>query len=46
MAQKNSDAKPVADVYVALLFVSVAALTAGITLLALELNKYNWAMPS
>lgn len=43
--QSSSDVKPVPDVYVALLFVSTAALIAAITLLALELNKYDWALP-
>ncbi|MGE3315352.1 MAG: hypothetical protein AB7O26_09560 [Planctomycetaceae bacterium] len=36
---------PVADVYVGLLVVSVAALLTGITFLCLELNKYGWALP-
>ena len=37
-------AKPTPDVYVGLLFVSVAALTAGIIFLVLELGKYNWQL--
>jgi hypothetical protein len=35
-----------ADIYVGLLFVSVAALIAGITFLSLELNKYDWTLAS
>lgn len=34
------------DIYVGLLFVSVAALTFGCVLLVLELNKYGWALPT
>ncbi len=37
-------AAPSPDIYVGLLFVSVAALIAGCTFLALELNKYDWAL--
>ena len=47
MSRRNSDsnnAKAAPDVYVGLLFVSVAALIAGITLLVLELNSYAWQM--
>lgn len=47
MSRRNSDsnaAKATPDVYVGLLFVSVAALIAGITLLVLELNSYAWQM--
>ena len=36
---------PSPDVYVALLFVAVASLVVGISLLAMELGAYNWAMP-
>lgn len=32
------------DVYVAMLFVSVAALTTGIIFLALECGRYNWLL--
>jgi hypothetical protein len=32
------------DVYVALLFVAVAALALGITFLVLELKQYGWEM--
>lgn len=35
---------PPVDVFVGLLFVSVAALIAGITFLALKLNEYGWQM--
>lgn len=42
MSQQNS--KPAPDVWVALLFVSTAALTAGIAFLVMQLNKYDWAM--
>lgn len=38
--------KPTPDVWVGLLFVSVAALTTGIVFLVLELNKYDWKLPS
>ncbi len=47
MSRRSSDsnaAKATPDVYVGLLFVSVAALIAGITLLVLELNSYAWQM--
>ncbi len=37
--------EPQPDVYVGLLFVSVAALIAGCIFLALELGQYNWTMP-
>jgi hypothetical protein len=36
---------PAPDVYVALLFVAVASLIVGISLLALELNAYEWKLP-
>lgn len=42
MSQRNSDMKPVPDVWVALLFVSVAALSGAIAFLVMELNKYDW----
>ncbi|MFM9960675.1 MAG: hypothetical protein ACKV2Q_05560 [Planctomycetaceae bacterium] len=49
MSRRNSDSssskeKATPDVFVGLLFVSVAALIAGITLLVLELNSYAWLM--
>ena len=36
---------PAPDVYVALLYVAVASLIIGISLLALELNVYEWKLP-
>ena len=42
MAPRKSEEAPAPDVYVALLFVSLAALTTGIVMLVLELNKYGW----
>ena len=47
MSRRSSDsnaAKATPDVFVGLLFVSVFALIAGITLLVLELNSYAWQM--
>lgn len=49
MSRRNSDsnaakAKATPDVFVGLLFVSVASLITGIILLVLELNRYNWQM--
>ncbi len=44
MSQRNSDMKPAPDVWVALLFVSVASLSAAIAFLVMELNKYNWQL--
>ena len=46
MSRQRSDPKPVPDVWVALLFVSVASLSLGIMFLVWELNKYDWALPS
>jgi hypothetical protein len=43
MSPRNSDA-PGVDVFVGLLFVSVAALVMGISLLAVELKNYGWEM--
>ena len=43
MSPKNSE-KPKADIYVGLLFISVAALITGCVFLVLELNKYDWMM--
>ncbi|MDP7274515.1 MAG: hypothetical protein QF363_03475 [Planctomycetaceae bacterium] len=40
----RSGPSPSPDVFVGLLFVSVAALVAGISLLVLELNRYGWDM--
>lgn len=44
MSRRNSDTAPPArpDVYVGLLFVSLASLITGIIFLVLELNKYSW----
>lgn len=41
-SQNKPKAAPAPDIYVGLLFVSVASLIGGITFLVLELNKYNW----
>ncbi len=40
---KNANG-PGLDVFVSLLFVSVAALVVGISLLAMELKNYGWEM--
>ncbi len=45
MSQRNSTEKPAPDVYVGLLFVSVAALSIGIAFLMFELEKYGWTLP-
>ena len=42
MSRQTSSGSPQPDVYVGLLFVSVAALMTGIIFLALELNEYSW----
>ena len=42
MAPRNTENSPAPDIYVSLLFVSLAALITGIVMLVLELNKYNW----
>lgn len=46
MSRRSSDSSTKAppDTFVGLLFVSVAALIAGIILLVLELNNYAWQM--
>lgn len=46
MSRRSSDSSTKAppDVFVGLLFVSVAALITGIILLVLELNNYAWQM--
>ncbi len=41
----RSGAPQVLDVYVGLLFVSLAALVTGCVFLALELNAYEWTIP-
>lgn len=48
MSRRSSDSgsKAPPDVYVGLLFVSIASLATGIILLVLELNRYNWQMSS
>ncbi|MED5448269.1 MAG: hypothetical protein VYA62_08605 [Planctomycetota bacterium] len=43
MSPRNSSS-PGLDVFVGLLFVSVAALVVGISLLAVELKSYGWDM--
>ena len=44
-SKKAKGPAPAADVYVALLFVAVASLIVGISLLAMELNAYEWKLP-
>lgn len=44
MAPRSQDNSPAPDIYVSLLFVSLAALTTGIVMLVLELNKYGWKL--
>lgn len=44
MAPRNTDNTPAPDIYVSLLFVSLAALITGIMMLVFELNKYNWKL--
>ena len=43
MSPRNSSS-PGLDVFVGLLFVSVAALVVGISLLAIELKNYGWEL--
>ncbi len=45
-ARKPKGPAPAPDVYVALLFASVAALIFGCILLGMELQAYEWAFPS
>lgn len=40
MSRQNSDAEP--DIYVGLLFISVAALLLGCVFLGLQLQSYGW----
>jgi hypothetical protein len=40
--KKKSQLDAAPDIYVGLLFVSVAALMTGIIFLAMELSSYNW----
>lgn len=44
MSPRGSDSNqsPAPDVYVGLLFVSVAALAAGIAFFVMELSSYGW----
>lgn len=42
MSPRNSETRPTPDIYVGLLFVSLAALITGIVFLVLELGKYGW----
>ena len=44
-SKKGKGPAPAPDVYVALLYVAVASLIVGISLLALELNAYEWKLP-
>ena len=44
MSPPSSSNRPGLDVFVSLLFVSVAALIVGISLLAVELKNYGWEM--
>ena len=43
MSPQNSSS-PGVDIFVGLLFVSVAALVVGISLLAIELKNYGWEL--
>ena len=42
MSPRSSDNSPAPDVYVALLWVSLAALLTGIVFLVMALNAYQW----
>jgi len=42
--KKKGGPSPAPDVYVGLLFVSLAALTTGIIFLVLELGEYGWQL--
>lgn len=44
MAPRNVDNTPAPDIYVSLLFVSLAALIGGVVMLVLELGKYGFKM--
>ena len=44
MAPRNTDNTPAPDIYVSLLFVSLAALLTGIMMLVWELSKYSWKL--
>lgn len=43
--RKSKGPPPPADIYVSLLFISVAALCIGCILLYLEMNVYEWQLP-
>lgn len=42
MSPRSSDSSPAPDIYVALLYVSLAALLTGIVFLVQALNSYGW----
>jgi hypothetical protein len=42
MSPRNSNEAPAADIYVGLLFVSLASLIVGIIFLVMELGEYGW----
>jgi hypothetical protein len=44
-SRKPKGPPPAPDVYVTLLFVAVASLIVGISMLAMELNLYEWKLP-
>jgi hypothetical protein len=41
-ARKTTEEAPAPDIYVGLLFVSLAALITGTVMLVMELGKYGW----
>ena len=43
MSPRSSSEGPAPDIYVGLLFVSLAALITGIVFLVRELTKYGWS---
>lgn len=44
MSPRSSDNAPAPDIYVSLLWVSLAALITGIVFLVMALSAYNWQM--
>ncbi|MEK6257536.1 MAG: hypothetical protein AABP62_02860 [Planctomycetota bacterium] len=44
MSPRSSDNSPAPDIYVALLWVSLAALLTGIVFLVMTLNTYGWKL--
>lgn len=42
MSPRSSDNSPAPDIYVSLLWVSLAALLTGIVFLVMALNAYGW----